>query len=506
MNEKAGMELKPLDMEGEGIADAHVSGIDLDYRASDLDAEFAEALPKPILEANPDWIDLYWRCWAIAVDRVRKPDPKTGLKPFCDAAFSENMFQWDTCFLIGFARYAAHVLPVENTLENFYKKQHDDGFICREINSVSGKDFWDVDHPSAVNPPLFADAEWRLFQITGNTERLRTSLGPLIAYYEWLAANRKHADGTGYWTTALASGMDNTPRTLPYGDDAHDHFGFVWMCLTAQQGLAAKRIHQIAKIVGNAEATARFAEEHEKLADYCEREFWHPDLGFYVDRDSEGALTEVLTPAASWVPLLGKTTSERFGQLVEAYLDPELFWRPHALPSVSANHPSYHGGGNYWQGSVWPPLTMVTIKAMMANGRHDIASKIAENHIANIAEVQRKNGTVWENYASEKAARGNISRPEFVGWTGCGPIEALIENVIGITPDASDMSIDWHSYRDDRHGIEDLTFDGAKCSLEYDPSRRLLKLETNKAITVHFHRGDQSRRIEAEAGLTQIEL
>ena len=47
-----------------------------------------------------------------------------------------------------------------------------------------------------------------------------------------------------------------------------------------------------------------------------------------------------------------------------------------------------------------------------------------------------------------------------MGWGGIGPIALLIENVIGIQPDAIDKTITWHMARTDRHGLNNLWLGG----------------------------------------------
>ena len=499
--------LKPHDMDAAGISDAHVAGIDLDYRAHPLDEIQREALPEPILEGNPDWVDLYWRTWAIAYDRVRTPDPKTGFTPFCDAAFSENMFQWDTCFLIGFVRYATHALPVFDTLDNFYRKQHNDGYICREISSVSGEDFWPKAHPSAINPPLFADAEWRLYRSGGDRDRLRRVLPVLVRYFEWLEQNRASGDGVGYWTTALASGMDNTPRAfVKGGDDADKHYDHTWMCLTAQQALNALRLRDIAFAVGEKEIASRFGRKLKQMTAYIEENFWNEELGFYTDLDPDRELTDVLTPAGLW-PLLASVTSQtRISKVAEVITDPKKFWRPHVVPSVSADHPTYHPSGSYWQGSVWPPMIILAIRAMMAANKFEIAYDIAVNHIKNVDAVFRDTGTLWENYSPENPRRGNVSRPEFVGWTGCGPIEGLLEVIIGIDVDAPARRITWRSTRDDRHGIKRLRFGDVLCSLVFTPIDGTIEYEATSSFTLVFHRGGEQKIIPINAGKGVVKL
>jgi len=52
-----------------------------------------------------------------------------------------------------------------------------------------------------------------------------------------------------------------------------------------------------------------------------------------------------------------------------------------------------------------------------------------------------------------------------VGWTGCGPIELLIENILGFRPNGAENSLVWQSTRIERHGIENLRFGDIVISL-----------------------------------------
>jgi hypothetical protein len=61
--------------------------------------------------------------------------------------------------------------------------------------------------------------------------------------------------------------------------------------------------------------------------------------------------------------------------------------------------------------------------------------------------------------------RGVWSKPDFVGWSGCGPIQLLIENILGFRPDGPNEKLSWYLYRVDRHGIEKLRFGGITASL-----------------------------------------
>ena len=69
-------------------------------------------LPSPILEDNPEYVELYWKAWSLAFDHCKRPPSGSPfVSNYIDEAFSPNIFQWDTIFMIMFARYAHFLFP-----------------------------------------------------------------------------------------------------------------------------------------------------------------------------------------------------------------------------------------------------------------------------------------------------------------------------------------------------------------------------------------------------------
>ena len=63
-------------------------------------------LPEPVLPSKPEWGAMYWKCWQLAFAHLRQPPQGSPLvSNWLDEAFSPNIFQWDTCFMMMFARY-----------------------------------------------------------------------------------------------------------------------------------------------------------------------------------------------------------------------------------------------------------------------------------------------------------------------------------------------------------------------------------------------------------------
>jgi len=89
------------------------------------------ALPQPILESKPRWVAAYWKAWEFASRNFHEPSSGSGFPSrFIDAAFSDNIYFWDTAFMTMFCNVAAKLVPGIESLDNFYAKQHPDGEIA----------------------------------------------------------------------------------------------------------------------------------------------------------------------------------------------------------------------------------------------------------------------------------------------------------------------------------------------------------------------------------------
>ena len=120
--------------------------------------------------------EMYQKAISIAKSKIRGGinDP-VFKKPYVDAAFSSNIFYWDTCFIACYAKYHQDELPIANALDNFYNLMDSDGYICREFTH-DGKPFWPKEHPVSANPPLLAFAELELYSIHKDKNRLKKGL------------------------------------------------------------------------------------------------------------------------------------------------------------------------------------------------------------------------------------------------------------------------------------------------------------------------------------------
>ncbi len=460
-------------------------------------------LPSPIYDDNPLWVDTYWKAWELAFKNFHEPAPQSGyVSQFIDAAFNQNIYLWDSCFMSMFCNYAYPLVPGISSLDNFYAKQHEDGEICREIVRATGVDFkpwvnhedrslfsrwgWpsytakiDIDRDTPViykgrplptpNPfltldsldhPIAAWAEMEHYRVTGDCKRLQEVWEPLVHYFHAL---RKYLrQGNGLYVTDWAS-MDNSPRNV------YLKGGGAGIDISAEMALFASHLAQIAEVLGRNQESAEYAQEADQLARVIRERMWDKKRKFYYDLTLKGEHAPVKTVAAFWTLLAKVASLEQARDLVAQLKNPNTFARLNRVPTLAADELGYDSAGGYWRGSVWAPTNTMVIRGLENYGYYDLAREIALNHLNLVARVYKKTGTIWENYSPDAVQQGNPAEMNFVGWSGIGPIMYLLEYAIGLSPDAPHNELIWLLQPGGRHGCERFRFNGHIVSLIADP-------------------------------------
>lgn len=459
--------------------------------------EARNLLPTPIFDTRPDYIECYWRTWEIAYSNTHVPTPESGfVSNFVDAAFSNNIYLWDTAFITMFCNLAHPYIPGIRSLDNFYCKQLDDGEIARQYFTATGEDFhkWvnaerkplhsffhnhykhrglaqinDLDYDvmykpdlgrtvenppyyrlDTLNHPIAAWAELESYKHTGERDRLELVWEPLVRYYDAL---RYHLyNHYGLFVTDWAS-MDNSPRNKYLGSG---------LDISCEMVLTARNLVEIANILidkkveegvkdeANELATqiARLNQDAQTFTDAINKLMWDPESGFYYDVTNDGQRAPVKTIAAYWTLLAGVADEDQAAKLAEWLNDPNTFNRKHRVPVCAADEPGYDPQGGYWRGSVWAPTNTMVIRGLEKYGYHDLAREIALNHLENVVKVYKDTGTIWENYPPDSIDSGNADKKDFVGWSGIAPTLYLLEHAIGLKGDASSNELTWRLQAD----------------------------------------------------------
>ena len=410
-------------------------------------------LPQPIWSARQDVINCYWKTWEIAFSNL-KPVTKSNngfVSPFIEPAFNGNIFMWDCSLMTMFGKYGIRAFNFQQTLNNFYAKQHPDGFICREIRESNGTDCFERFDPSSTGPNIMPWSEWEYFLNFNDKERLEKIFPALLAYYQWYNTYRTWPDGT-YYSSGWGCGMDNQPRMPAKYNPAWSHGHMSWIDVSFQEIFAGTVLIEMAKVLNRTNDVTEIVQEISALKSVINNSMWDDSKSFYFDRWQNGTLSGVKSIAAYWALLAKAVPAGKSDKFIKHLEEPGEFARMHRVATLSADDPAFDSDGGYWRGAVWAPTTYMVLRGLTNYKKDSLAYEIALNHLDNVVKVYNQTGTLWENYAPDKV-QGN-GHDNFVGWTGLVPINILFEYVFGIRANVPDNILLIDVRLTDEYGIK----------------------------------------------------
>ena len=408
---------------------------------------------------------MYDKALEITKKKVRGGEDEPFFKePFIDAAFSPNIFLWDTCFMCCFAKYHLEELPVYQALDNFYERMEDDGYICREYRQ-NGEALWSKDHPVSINPPLLAFAETEIFMVSNDVERIRKVYPILKKNFQFHVDTYMMEDNLFYGDT-LGMGMDNIPRAPRDWEPAegngmtHHELGEklsamnasgetklntfiaeyvntkqgIWnkqgrlVDFSAQMAMFSLQLKEMAETIGKDQDISMYQSFHTKVSKAINDKCYSEQDGFYYDLGFDKQV--VRRHIGMYWTLLGKVVpEERLPRFLAHLKDEKEFNRKMPLPALSASDPDYVGWGDYWLGGVWAPTSYMVLRGLSAYGEDNLAKYIAKKTYKNVATVFKATGTFWENYAPDLVSYGMPAKKDFCGWTALFPIAMYNEYI-----------------------------------------------------------------------------
>lgn len=415
-------------------------------------------LPAPHYPSRPEVLACYERCWEIAFANFRRATDENGfVSDYASSMFLDGVFLWDSVFITLFGRYGDRAFGFQNTLDNFYAKQHPDGGICRQFLEEDGSECFARFDPAGSGPNVLGWSEWEYYAFTGDRARLAQVFPALVAYGQWYRRYRTWPNGS-YWGTGWASGMVNQPRTPAGAHLWFDHAHRTWVDTNLQQVLANRIVLAMAEVLGRTAEVSDFAEENALLLPWINASLWDEGTGFYHDLErDQSRITEIKTIGAYWALLADAVPRERLARFVAHLEDEREFRRPHRVPSLSADTEGYDPDGGQWLGGVWAPANYMVLAGLTRHGYDALAYDIAVDHFFNVIESFQNTGSLWEHFAPEARAEGR-GRKDFVGWTGITPIAVLFEYILGLRPNHLAGRLLWDLRTTEEIGVDRYPF------------------------------------------------
>ncbi|SPO06375.1 related to mannosyl-oligosaccharide glucosidase [Cephalotrichum gorgonifer] len=416
----------------------------------------------------------FWEKAAAAMGRAEiTTTPPTSLLSFTPSRpFFPRGFLWDEGF---------HLLPViewdldlaVSVLKSWLSQMDEDGWIARE--QILGPEArsrvpsqFQVQYPHYANPPaLFMVIPKLLSKITGasayaghssayisspdQASALIKEIYPLLVrnynFFRRTQAGNFSTDyprpegavpGEGYrWRGrtplhTLTSGLDDYPRANP------PHPAELHVDALAWVGASAEALRQAAEYLGEDADAATYKGHVSDVKKNLDVLHWDPEEQTYCDATVEGGAYKRVCHQGyvSLFPLfLGLLDSDHpnLPAVLDLLSDPNKLWSPYGLRSLSAAHPDYGTGEDYWRGAVWMQLNVLAVMRLRDLGERDrpggqgsmsvsaramsLAAELREHVVDTVYKGWVDTGFVWEQYDDSKGM-GRHSRA-FTGWTAC---------------------------------------------------------------------------------------
>ena len=433
-------------------------------------------LPVPVLSAEDKYLaDAYYYAWSVAFGEwlIDPPDKSQSVFYMCgcpDWAGQGSSVDYDSAFIMMFAKYAYGVFPYIRTLDNIYARQHENGFIIKE-GTANNFEVYSSSPAWAVTAYL-AWTEYEYYKLSGDLSRIESVFLPLVKFYEWFRTYMEKCDGTH-----------------PSVQAGHGDWG---VANEAAMLIFDEKLAEIASLCKREDMSRYFISQAESARTYINAALWDEENGVYssliggkYSSDYHGGNYRFIRSfdvlATDHVP------SERARQMVNALLDPEKFRGKYGVRSLSSDSDYYMTDtdnmitADYmaekfpfdFRRTVWPPNLVFALAALDRYGRESDADILGEDYCRAVAAAYAQTGDIWEHSWDDKIAPGG--HRSFCGWSGYGAVACLIERVIGLKIEVEPSGlyrVNWDLRYHGRHGVNNLRFGGVTASFLGEPGER----------------------------------
>lgn len=345
------------------------------------------------LDANNRYAPLYAKCISVMKSQLYTAEGSfKRIWSTPDRLPHKRLWLWDSVFhAIGHRNLDPG--RGENLILALFDVQGQDGFIPHMASPEKTS--------SITQPPVIAWGAWLVYQLSQNKSFLQEVYDRNKRFLLWCQANRRESEAELYtWkTTGINTcrcdecGMDNSPRfDLETKLEAIDY-----SCFMAND---VRFMARIADELGNKEGVEFFNGWYERIRDAVNEKLWCQEDGFYYDYDILNGKLHKIQSVASFLPLFaGICSKQQAAALVAQLTNPDRFYAPFPIPSVSKKDPTY--GTDMWRGAVWINYNYMICAGLAEYGYSTLADEIRNKTLDQLDTWYHRKGTLFEFYDSE---------------------------------------------------------------------------------------------------------
>lgn len=370
-------------------------------------------------------------------------EPRGDMKHKCllpVAAYSMQLWDWG-CWT---SNIAVRQLCTDNQIRpdlaqyeigcrlNFFDAQTPDGKIPIAVSVNKDADLTYFSPDGNPHKPVMAQHCAFIIKYTDDSAWLApyfVKLEKFIAYYEQTS---KHESGLFFFIDDFAIGVDNDPCTFfrPRKSSASIYLNtLMYKELLAMSYLAEKLSLDEQKALYADKATELLSAIQEHCWDRKDGMFYSCDLNLLpidptkrLHRGCPRHWNTMLQRYGMWssfMPLwAGIATPEQAERMVQNLTDPEGFWAPYGIRSMSKYEKQYRiiksGNPSCWHGPIWGISNYMVFKGLLRYNYTDLATELCDKTIALFGRDLQTSGAFHEYYDPESGE--GVHNKDFLSW------------------------------------------------------------------------------------------
>ncbi|WP_128544143.1 MGH1-like glycoside hydrolase domain-containing protein [Larkinella soli] len=308
----------------------------------------------------------------------------------------------------------AYLDPVSamNSQRVYARRQYPNGYINYRTGSYLDEVIEEKGELTS-SAPWYAWLNYEVYRITKDRDFLKEMYESSKRFYQFYVTQRdKDHDGLCEWggKAVLESVRD---ALVAVWDEVGYPTNFESLDLNCMLVMEAKSLEKMAAELGLTEEAARWKTDHETRTARINSTFWDEENGFYYNvnktdhtftfkKKDDLKRDEIIGFLPLWA---GVAPPEQAKRLVEKLTDPQQFWRPFGVPSLSARDPYYNAKG-YWNGPVWVEWDYLIVRGLLDYGYKKEARELTDRVARGMIDVLKKDHNLWEFYSPDEAWGG----------------------------------------------------------------------------------------------------
>lgn len=299
-----------------------------------------------------------------------------------------------------------------NSQRVFMERQHKDGYINYRTGPY-------LNETIPTNGKLTSSAPWfnyenlEVFRISGDRKFLSEAYESGKKFYRYFVASHDSNDNGLCGWGAHAELESVRDARVAVWDKVGWAGNFEGPDLNSMLVKEARSLAEMARILGKNSDAGHWTKDAEKRAALINTKLWDKETKFYYNVNktrqtftfhSSGDLK--IKEIIGFLPLwAGVSDATKAGFLVRKMKDPEEFWRPNGIPSLSAKSDYYCPIG-YWNGPVWVQWNYLLFRGLLDYGYRQDASALADRVLNAMIYHLKKDHVFWEFYSPDENEAG----------------------------------------------------------------------------------------------------